>query len=35
LKKIRPDMFIAARLFFSVDVNSKARFSPQNFVDFA
>jgi hypothetical protein len=34
LKRVRPDMFIVARLFFSVDVNSKTRFSAQNFVDF-
>ena len=34
LKKIRSDMFIAARLFFSVDANSKTRFNAQNFVDF-
>ncbi len=34
LKKIRSDMFIVARLFFSVDVGSKTKFSPQNFVDF-
>lgn len=34
LKKIRSDMFIVTRLFFSVDVGSKSKFSPQNFVDF-
>jgi hypothetical protein len=34
LKKIRADMFITTRLFFSVDVGSKNKFSPQNFVDF-
>jgi hypothetical protein len=34
LKNIRSDMFIVARLFFSVDVNSKTKFSPQTFVDF-
>ena len=34
LKKIRSDMFIVTRLFFSVDVGSKTKFSPQNFVDF-
>jgi hypothetical protein len=34
LKKIRPDMFIVTRLFFSVDVGNKTKFSPQNFVDF-
>jgi hypothetical protein len=34
LKKIRSDMFIVARLFFSVDMGSKTKFSPQNFVDF-
>jgi hypothetical protein len=34
LKKIRSDMFLVARLFFSVDANSKTKFSPQNFVDF-
>jgi hypothetical protein len=34
LQKIRPDMFIVARLFFPVDVNSKTRFSPQDFVNF-
>ncbi len=34
LKKIRQDMFIVARLFFSVDLNSKTPFSAQNFVDF-
>ncbi|CAG0934667.1 hypothetical protein TFLX_03623 [Thermoflexales bacterium] len=34
LKKIRSDLLIVARLFFSVDVNSKTKFSPQNFVDF-
>jgi hypothetical protein len=33
LKNIRPDLFIAARLFFSVDFNNKAQFSPQAFVD--
>jgi hypothetical protein len=32
LKSVRADMFIVARLFFSVNVNSK--FSAQNFVDF-
>jgi len=31
LKDIRPDMFIAARLFFACDPNN--RFSPQNFVE--
>ncbi|HEY4722659.1 MAG TPA: C39 family peptidase [Anaerolineae bacterium] len=34
LQQIRSDMFIAARLFFSVDANSKARFNPRSFVDF-
>jgi hypothetical protein len=34
LKNIRSDMFIAARLFFSVDAGNKRKFSPQNFVDF-
>jgi hypothetical protein len=34
LKNIRSDMFIVARMFFSVDVGSKTRFSPQNFADF-
>ena len=34
LKNIRADMFIMARLFFSVDVGSKTKFSAQNFVDF-
>ncbi len=34
LRKIRSDMFIAARLFFSVDAKSKTRFNAQNFVDF-
>ncbi len=34
LKRIRPDMFIVTRLFFSVDAGSRTRFSPQNFVDF-
>lgn len=34
LKKIRSDMFIVARLFFSVDAHSRTAFSPQNFVDF-
>jgi hypothetical protein len=34
LKNVRGDMFIVARLFFSVDVNSKTKFSSQNFVDF-
>jgi hypothetical protein len=34
LKNVRSDMFIVARMFFSVDVNSKTKFSPQNFVDF-
>jgi hypothetical protein len=34
LRNVRSDMLIVTRLFFSVDVNSKTRFSPQNFVDF-
>jgi hypothetical protein len=34
LKNIRSDMFIIARLFFSVDANNRTKFSPQNFVDF-
>jgi uncharacterized protein YkwD len=34
LQKIRPDMFIVARLFFSVDFTDKTRFSPQDFVNF-
>ena len=34
LKKIRADMFITTRLFFSVDVGNKRRFSPRDFVDF-
>jgi hypothetical protein len=34
LKQVRSDLFIVARLFFSVDANSKTKFSPQNFVDF-
>jgi hypothetical protein len=34
LRTIRPDMFIVARLFFPVDAGSKAKFSPQDFVDY-
>jgi hypothetical protein len=34
LRKIQPDMFIVARLFFSVDASSKQHFSPQDFVNF-
>jgi hypothetical protein len=34
LRQIRPDMFIVARLFFSVDFNSRARFTPADFVNF-
>jgi hypothetical protein len=34
LKKVRSDMFIVTRLFFSVDAKNKTKFSPQNFVDF-
>lgn len=34
LRDIRSDMFIVARLFFSVDFNSRARFTPADFVNF-
>lgn len=34
LRAIKPDMFIVARLFFSVDANARTRFSPQDFVNF-
>ncbi len=34
LQQINPNMFIVTRLFFSVDANSKTKFSAQNFVDF-
>ncbi len=34
LKGIRQDMFIVARLFFSIDFDNKPRFSPQIFADF-
>ncbi len=34
LKQINPNMFIVTRLFFSVDVNSKTKFSAQDFVNF-
>ncbi|HZY42786.1 MAG TPA: C39 family peptidase, partial [Anaerolineae bacterium] len=34
LRQIRSDMFIVARLFFSVDFNGRARFTPADFVNF-
>jgi hypothetical protein len=34
LRNVRQDMFIVARLFFSIDFNTKSPFSPQNFADF-
>jgi hypothetical protein len=34
IKNVRQDMFIVARLFFSIDFDNKPSFSPQNFVDF-
>lgn len=34
LRQIKPDMFIVARLFFSVDFNSRSAFSPDDFVNF-
>ncbi|MBP7686881.1 MAG: C39 family peptidase [Thermoflexales bacterium] len=34
LRDIRADMFIVARLFFSVDFGGRAKFSPQDFVNF-
>ncbi|MBI5567636.1 MAG: C39 family peptidase, partial [Chloroflexi bacterium] len=34
LRDIKPDMFIVARLFFSVDFNGRAKFTPQDFVNF-
>ena len=34
LRQIRSDMFIVARLFFSVDFNSRARFNASDFVNF-
>ena len=34
LRQIRSDMFIVSRLFFSVDFNGRARFTPTDFVNF-
>ena len=34
LKSVRPDLFIAARLFIQLDLDNKTRFSPQNFFDY-
>jgi hypothetical protein len=34
LRDIKPDMFIVARLFFSVDGNSRTPFTPGDFVNF-
>ena len=34
VRRVRPDMFIVARLFFSVDSNNRVPFTPQDFVDF-
>ena len=34
LKKIRSDMFIVTRLFFSVDSHNRTRFNPRDFINF-
>lgn len=34
LKSVRPDLFIAARLFIQLDLDNKTRFPPQNFMDY-
>ncbi len=34
LRQIKSDMFIVARLFFSVDFNGRSHFSPNDFVNF-